>query len=81
MISIGLSKYDIDTDLVIKCYNEYMDFSVESPPTKLFLLNMEEKLQDNEFLTDYGGIKRPGIDYSIEEAWSLVSNQLIEKLK
>lgn len=78
----ALSKYDIDTDLVIKCYNEYMDFSVESPPTKkLFLLNMEEKLQDNEFLTDMEGIKRPGIDYSIEEAWSLVSNQLIEKLK
>lgn len=77
-----LSQYDVDPDIVIKCYNEYMNFSVETPPTKkLFLLNMEEKLQDNEFLTDMEGIKSPGVDYSIEEAWSLVRNQLIEKLK
>lgn len=72
---------DIDSQKVIDCYKEYMSFSVKTQPTKKQVLtNLEEKLSDNEFLTDMHAIIRPGIEYSIEEAWEVVRDTLVSKI-
>lgn len=72
---------NIDVVKVLDCYRKYMDFVVNKAPTqKQFLANLEEKMQDNEFLSDMRDIIRPGIEYSPEAAWELVKTQLIEHL-
>jgi len=57
-----------------------MDFSVKTPPTKKqFLVNMEEKMTDKEFLQDIHSILRPEVVYDDAKAWKVVKNELIEK--
>ena len=56
-------------------------FVVENPPTqKEYLLNMEQKIEDTEFLGDIEMLLRPNEIYNPQEAWELVKKELIEKL-
>lgn len=58
-----------------------MGFSVDIPPTKKqFLVNMEEKIKDKEFIQDIHSILRPEVVYDNFEAWEVVRKELIEKL-
>lgn len=77
-----LTQTDLNTDDVISCYKRYIGFVVEQPPTyKQFILNMEEKMKDPEFLTDYKLLLRPEIEYNPQTAYDLVKEKLIEKLR
>jgi len=42
---------------------------------------MEEKLQDEEFLNDTDMILNPGLVYNPKEAWQVVHNMLVVRLK
>lgn len=43
---------------------------VNKPPTqKQFMTNMEEKMQDEEFLLDIRSILKPEVEYDNEIAW------------
>ena len=58
-----------------------MEHSVDKVPTqRQFLLNMEEKLTDKEFLNDIHIILKPGIEYNNDKAWEIVKKELIEKI-
>jgi hypothetical protein len=58
-----------------------MSFSVEKPPTqKEFILNMEAKMKDSEFLGDITALLRPELLYNAQEAYELVKEQLIERI-
>ena len=73
---------DIDLDQIIECFNEYMKFSVNSIPTqKQFLLNIEEKEQDANFLNDMDGLIRTGVKYDQKEAFEWVKDALLNKLR
>jgi len=77
----ALSTHNLDTDKIIRCYREYMDFVVSQPPTqKEYLLNMEQKIEDDEFLGDISMLLRTDENYSPQAAWELVKRELIEKL-
>ena len=77
----ALTNLELDIKTLIKCYKEYMAFSVHKPPTqKQFLRNMEEKLEDPDFEGDIFALLRPGIEYDQAEAYELVKTQLIEKI-
>lgn len=77
----ALMNHDVDTEKVIHCYKEYMNYSVDNPPTKkLFLSNVEEKLNDNEFTEDIHIILKPGIDFDNLKAYELVKKKLLEKI-
>ena len=77
----ALSTQNVDTDKIILCYREYIDFVVDNPPTqKEYLLNMEQKIEDREFLGDIEMILRPNENYNLQEAWELVRKELVEKL-
>jgi predicted nucleotidyltransferase component of viral defense system len=72
---------ELDTEKIIRCYHEYMTFVVDNPPSQReYLLNMEQKLEDVEFLNDIIPLLRSDIDYSPIEAWKLVKTKLVEKL-
>ena len=77
----ALTNLDLDTSALIKCYKEYMAFSVNRLPTKKqFLLNMEEKIQDPVFEGDMYSLLRPGIEYDQIKAYELIKTELIEKI-
>ena len=77
----AISTQELDTDKIIRCYREYMSFAVDSQPTqKEYLLNMEQKISDDEFLGDLEMLLRPDENYNPQEAWELVRSRLIEKL-
>lgn len=77
----GFSKLKLDSDKIVKCYRNYMEFATGKPPTKKqFLLNMEEKLQDPDFEGDIYGLLRPGLEYDQGKAYNLIKTELIEKI-
>lgn len=78
----ALNLQELDNGKLIQCYQEYMQFVVDKPPTqKQFLLNMDEKMKDKEFNADIMALLRPGIKYDNEKAYEVVKEELIEKLK
>jgi len=77
----ALSTQKLDTENIIRCYREYIGFVVDNPPSqKEYLLNMEQKIEDEEFLGDTEMLLRPDEKYNPLEAWELVRSILIEKL-
>jgi predicted nucleotidyltransferase component of viral defense system len=77
----ALKNHQVDTEKLIRCYKTYMQFSVDKPPTqKQFLINMEEKMTDREFLEDIHIILKPGVEYNNEVAWEVVRKEIVEKI-
>ncbi|WP_282053407.1 nucleotidyl transferase AbiEii/AbiGii toxin family protein [Maribacter luteus] len=73
---------DLDHDLILKCFNEYMKFSVDKPPSqKEFLLNIKEKESDPLFTGDMEALLRPEIKYNQGAAFEWLKNELIENIK
>lgn len=65
----------------MKSYERYLGFTASHLPTyKEFVLNMSEKLQDEEFLTDTDIILGPQVKYDPQEAYKLVHDELIVRL-
>lgn len=77
----AIAQKDLDFDQILRCYHTYINFVPGTPPTqKEFLLNMEEKMQDNEFLGDTQLLLRNGEAYNPQEAYELVKKKLINKI-
>lgn len=73
---------DVDAEEVIRCYNRYIGFSVPQPPTKKqFLINMEEKMTDGEFLGDTVMLLRPEVGFNADEAYDVIKRELLERLR
>lgn len=71
----------LDKDKVMKSYERYLGFTASHLPTyKEFVLNMVEKLQDEEFLSDTDIILGPQVDYNPQEAWEKVHEELVMRL-
>ena len=78
----ALTISNLNPDLLIKCYKEYMNFSLEKPiPSKKeFLMNIEAKKIDTDFLGDTAALLRPDEKYNHEEAFKIVIDTLIERM-
>lgn len=80
-INCALTQRDLNIEKVLECYKRYMEFVVERTPSyKEFVQNMNEKMNDSEFLTDVEPLLRPEIHFDPIEAYSLVYDNLIDKL-
>jgi len=80
-LSHALTNASVDTNKVLASYQRYMTFVVEQPPSyRQFISNLEEKIQNPEFLGDTAMLLRPGIAFFPEEAYTLVRETLIERL-
>jgi predicted nucleotidyltransferase component of viral defense system len=67
------STQNLNVDNLIKCYMEYMKFSVGKPPSqKQYVENMEAKMQDSEFLGDIKALIRPDEQYNQDAAFEIV---------
>jgi predicted nucleotidyltransferase component of viral defense system len=66
---------------IIKCYHEYMKFVVgKSPTKKQYLLNMDEKIIDKDFVNDTAFLLRTTEKYNPAEAYEVVKKELLDKL-
>lgn len=60
-LQLAIDSGKIDASRVLECYQRYMEFVVEKAPTyKQFIQNMEQKMQDVEFLGDMDLLVRVG---------------------
>ena len=74
-------KPELDVDALLHSYREYISFSAEKPPTRReYLLNLEAKMQDSDFLGDTTALLRPDVPYNHHEAFDLVKNRLIHRM-
>lgn len=79
---VAMTKGEINYDKVLDCYKQYMGFVVEHLPTwKEFMLNMDEKMQNPEFLGDVSQLLRVGDDFDPAAGYSLVKERLIDRLE
>lgn len=79
---VGLTEGPYNAEEIVMCYNRYMAFSVDKPPTyKQFVNNMEAKMNDMEFLGDTTGLIRPEKTYNPMTAYQLVKELLINRLQ
>jgi len=79
---VALTQKNPNLNDIMCCYNRYMTFTVEQPPTyKQFIQNMDEKMQDADFLNDSQMLLRPELSFNAVGAYSLIKNRLIERLK
>lgn len=77
----ALVNTEMDMNDIIRCYHEYMEFSVDKPPTrKQFMQNIETKMKDAEFLGDTKLLIMPTEKYNHQEAFELVKTELIDRI-
>ena len=77
----ALTTSDINIDNVLTCYRKYMEFVVGHVPTyKEFIINMEDKMQDDEFLGDTEQLLRPDEVFDAQIGYDIVRTLLIDKL-
>lgn len=80
-ISCALTQGDLNIEKVIECYRRYMEFVVERAPSyKEFVLNMNGKMNDSEFISDVAPLLRPEIHFDPTEAYRSVYDNLIDRL-
>lgn len=71
----------LNKETLLQCYHEYMKFVVDQPPTrKMYLQNMEAKIQDDEFSGDITALISPTEKYDQQQAYELVRTEIIENL-
>ena len=71
----------LDLERVMTAYDRYLRFVASHAPTyKEFVLNMEGKMQDSEFLGDTMGLLRPGLEFEPLAAWETVHDELVVRL-
>ena len=71
----------LDKEKVMQSYEKYLGFTASHLPTyKEFVMNMEEKLQDEEFLADTDIILGPQTAYNPQDAYKMVHDNLIVRL-
>ena len=79
---MALQRREVDVDKVLQCYKKYMEFVVDKTPSyKQFVNNMEEKMQDPEFLEDTTMLLRPEIKFSPIEAYPLIYKTFIDRME
>ncbi|MBR5404162.1 MAG: hypothetical protein IK113_08080 [Bacteroidales bacterium] len=63
-------------------YDRYLRFVASHAPTyKEYVLNVDEKMQNPEFLGDTTGLLRPKLEYDPHAAWEIVRDELVVKLR
>ena len=80
-IDYALQKTDVDSDAILMCWRTYRELIHEEPVSeKNFVVNMEAKLRDSDYLSDMDMFLRPGTVFDPKAAWSNVRSRLVDGL-
>jgi predicted nucleotidyltransferase component of viral defense system len=74
--------HELNYDEIVNCFKEYTQFSTDKRPLsrKEFLINLEEKENDPDFIGDMEALLRPNIEYDQKVAFNWVKKDLIRKI-
>jgi len=74
--------FELDFKKILTCFNEYIMFATGNRPPgkKEFLLNIEEKENDADFIGDMEALLRSGIEYNQNKAFEWLKTVLIEQI-
>jgi len=79
---IALQRTTVDVDKVMDCYRKYMEFVVgKAPSYKQFVNNMQEKMEDSEFINDMQSLIRPGITFNPIDAYPQIYDTFIDRME
>lgn len=71
-------KSDLDIDGLMHSYQRYMKLSVKRPPSQReYILNLQAKMVDSEFLGDTIALLRPDANYNPQTAYDVVKARLL----
>lgn len=71
----------LSKEKIIQVFQQYMKHEVTGiPPKESFLKNLEDKMNDPEFLGDTTALLRPDETYDPKEGFRLVKSDLIDKM-
>lgn len=71
----------LNLDRVMTAYARYLRFVASHAPTyKEFVLNMDEKMHNPEFLGDTTDLLRPGLTFDPQTAWEKVREEIVSCL-
>ncbi|TVR14860.1 MAG: nucleotidyl transferase AbiEii/AbiGii toxin family protein [Balneolaceae bacterium] len=77
----ALQHLDLDIEKIVTCFYEYMEHEENKAPTaREFELNLNEKVQDDEFTGDIMALLRPGIEYDQQVAYDYLLANLILRI-
>jgi predicted nucleotidyltransferase component of viral defense system len=76
----ALQDEQLNTDNVMTCFLKYMENEGKKPTYSLYTSNMDDKLNNAEFLGDTRNLLRPGTVYNPFESYEVVKDKLIDKL-
>jgi predicted nucleotidyltransferase component of viral defense system len=78
---LALTDSIVDCDQVLRCFAEYMTSGGGTATRAQFEENMAAKLRDAVFVADTGPLLRPGLEYEVDAAWSLVHERLVGRMR
>ena len=77
----ALQNLDLDIEKIVACFYKYMEHEENKAPTaREFELNLEEKIQDDEFAGDITALLRPDIEYDQQVAYEYLLANLIHRI-
>ena len=77
----ALGKMGVEPEEILRCWRRYRELVGEEPVSKKnFILNMEAKLRDADYLSDMDMFLRPGTTFDPGAAWLNVRNRLVEAI-
>lgn len=77
----GLTTYNPNASQILECYQRYMEFVIDKMPSyKEYAQNIQEKMSDNEFLTDVVPLMHPEVLFNPIEAYPQVHDTLIDRM-
>jgi predicted nucleotidyltransferase component of viral defense system len=73
---------ELNIDEILQCFRQYIEFATnKKPPSqKEFLLNIEAKEKDPDFIGDMEALLRPEIKYNQQDAFEWLKAEIIEKM-
>jgi predicted nucleotidyltransferase component of viral defense system len=72
----ALTHCELDIETLLYCCREHYKFAeLKYPTNKQFILNMEGKLSDSEYVNEIFSVIRSNIDYNPHEAWDLIKEK------
>lgn len=82
LFDIGYTMENLNPDPVkiVNTFKEYLAFNGLSVTYKEFMQNLENKMNNVDFVKDISGLIRPGIHYQIDKLYQLVKLELIDRL-
>ena len=76
----ALSETNVQPKQIVKAFRKYMDYEGKIVTKKQFIINMEDKLQEDMFANDIKNLIRPEVKFDISSAWVKIQKELIELL-